>query len=208
MQKYLNSGSKRIFDLAAASAALVLLSPVLLFIAVLIKLTSRGSVLYVRQRVGRDGHLFSFYKFRTMVINAEHHGLGIEIAHNDARITSIGRFLRRWSLDELPQLLNVVRGEMSIVGPRPSLPEQVARYTPQQRQRLAVRPGMTGWAQVNGRNDIPWEERIALDCWYIQHWNWQLDWRILRRTLRAVVHPEGIYGRSGVARDLTPRERQ
>jgi lipopolysaccharide/colanic/teichoic acid biosynthesis glycosyltransferase len=203
-----SSVTKRLFDLAVAGGALVLLSPLLALIALLIKLTSRGPVLYVRERVGRDGRLFPFYKFRTMVVDAERRGLGIEIAHNDERITRVGAFLRRWSLDELPQLVNVVRGEMSLIGPRPSLPSQVARYTPEQRRRLAVRPGLTGWAQVHGRNDISWDERIALDCWYIDHWGWRLEWIVLRRTLGAIVHPAGIYGSGGVARDLGPRDPQ
>lgn len=194
--------SKRWFDLIVASLGLLLLSPLLLLIALAIKLTSRGSIFYIRPRVGRDGHEFPFYKFRTMVVNAEGQGLGIEVAHNDQRITLVGQWLRRWSFDELPQLLNVVRGEMSLIGPRPSLPEQVARYTPDQRQRLAVRPGITGWAQVNGRNDIDWAARIQLDCWYIEHWSWRLDWLILWRTIGAILRPVGIYGRDGVAKDL------
>jgi len=174
----------------------------LLLISLAIKLTSRGPIFYIRPRVGRDGHEFPFYKFRTMVLNAEGQGLGIEVAHNDQRITRVGQWLRRWSFDELPQLLNVVRGEMSLIGPRPSLPEQVARYTPDQRQRLAVRPGITGWAQVNGRNDIDWAARIQLDCWYIEHWSWRLDRLILWRTIGAILRPVGIYGRDGVAKDL------
>ncbi|XSG74439.1 sugar transferase [Herpetosiphon llansteffanensis] len=194
--------SKRWFDLIVAGFALVLLSPLLLLIAGAIKLTSRGPIFYNRPRVGLAGREFPFYKFRTMVINAERQGLGIEIAHNDQRITRVGQWLRRWSFDELPQLLNVARGEMSLIGPRPSLPEQVARYTPAQRQRLAVRPGITGWAQVNGRNDIAWEARIELDCWYIAHWSWRLDLLILWRTIGAIVRPVGIYGRDGVAKDL------
>lgn len=196
------ASSKRWFDLIAAGLGLLLLSPLLLLITLAIKLTSRGPIFYIRPRVGRDGHEFPFYKFRTMVVNAEGQGLGIEVAHNDQRITRVGQWLRRWSFDELPQLLNVVRGEMSLIGPRPSLPEQVARYTPDQRQRLAVRPGITGWAQVNGRNDIDWAARIQLDCWYIEHWNWRLDWLILWRTIGAILRPVGIYGRDGVAKDL------
>ncbi|MBM7845749.1 sugar transferase [Herpetosiphon giganteus] len=196
------ASSKRCFDLIVAGLALVLLSPLLLLIAVAIKLTSRGPIFYNRPRVGLAGREFPFYKFRTMVVNAERQGLGLEIAYNDQRITRVGQWLRRWSCDELPQLLNVLRGEMSLIGPRPSLPEQVARYTPAQRQRLAVRPGITGWAQVNGRNDIDWEARIQLDCWYIAHWSWRLDLLILWRTIGAIVRPVGIYGRDGVAKDL------
>ncbi|MFD3166285.1 sugar transferase [Herpetosiphon sp. NSE202] len=196
------ASSKRWFDLIVAGLALVLLSPLLLLIAGAIKLTSRGPIFYNRPRVGLAGHEFPFYKFRTMVVNAERQGLGLEIAHNDQRITRVGQWLRRWSFDELPQLVNVLRGEMSLIGPRPSLPEQVARYTPAERQRLAVRPGITGWAQVNGRNDIAWEARIELDCWYIEHWSWRLDLLILWRTIGAIVRPVGIYGRDGVAKDL------
>ncbi|MCA0353844.1 MAG: sugar transferase [Chloroflexi bacterium] len=194
--------SKRWFDLIVASLGLLLLSPLLLLISLAIKLTSRGPIFYIRPRVGRDSHEFPFYKFRTMVVNAEGQGLGIEVAHNDQRITLVGQWLRRWSFDELPQLFNVVQGEMSLIGPRPSLPEQVARYTPDQRQRLAVRPGITGWAQVNGRNDIDWAARIQLDCWYIEHWSWRLDGLILWRTIGAILRPVGIYGRDGVAKDL------
>ena len=194
--------SKACFDLVVAIVALCILSPILIMIVLLIKLSSPGPVLYVRERVGRNGQLFPFYKFRTMVVDAEHQGLGIEVAHNDQRITTIGHFLRRWSLDELPQLFNVMCGHMSLVGPRPSLPSQVERYTTEQRRRLAVRPGLTGWAQVNGRNDISWEQRITLDCWYIDHWSWRVDWQILRRTLGAVIKSDGIYGADGVAHDL------
>lgn len=193
---------KRIFDLTSSIVLLLVLSPVLALIALAIKLTSRGPVFYVRERVGKDGALFPFYKFRTMIVNAESQGLGIEVAHNDDRITPIGTFLRRWSLDELPQLWNIVRGDMSLIGPRPSLPSQVERYTPEQRRRLRVRPGITGWAQVNGRNDISWDERIVLDCWYIDHWSWWLDMKIMWRTIGAILHPVGIYGRDGIARDV------
>ncbi len=194
--------SKRLFDLIISIMLLLVLSPLLALIALTIKLTSRGPVFYVRERVGKNGALFPFYKFRTMIVNAESQGLGIEVAHNDDRITPIGTFLRRWSLDELPQLWNIVRGDMSLIGPRPSLPSQVERYTPEQRRRLRVRPGITGWAQVNGRNDISWDERIVLDCWYIDHWSWWLDVKILCRTIDAVVHPVGIYGRSGRTHDI------
>ncbi len=200
------STSKRLFDLVVASGLIVVLSPLLLLIALAIRLTSAGPVLYVRQRVGRAGQPFPMYKFRTMVADAERRGLGIETARHDARITAVGKLLRRWSLDELPQLFNVLQGHMSLIGPRPSLPEQVARYTPAQRLRLRVRPGITGWAQVNGRNDLSWERRIELDCWYIDHWSWRIDWLILRRTLRAVVDPSGIYGSDGVVRDLGSQE--
>ena len=197
---------KRAFDMLVAGFVLIILSPALALIAVAIRLSSPGPVFYTRQRVGQHGRLFAMYKFRTMVDRAETMGLGIETAVADPRITRVGAFLRRWSLDELPQLLNIVRGEMSLIGPRPSLPEQVARYTPEQRKRLAVRPGLTGWAQVNGRNDLSWQRRIELDCWYIDHWNWRLDWSILRRTFRAVVAPEGIYGSEGVVRDLENKD--
>ena len=194
--------SKRLVDLVVASGLLVLLSPLLALIAIAIKLTSRGPILFVQHRVGLHGREFPLYKFRTMIVGAASQGLGIEIAARDTRITRVGHWLRRWSLDELPQLWNIVRGQMSLIGPRPSLPEQVARYTPQQRRRLDALPGLTGWAQINGRNDRSWDERIQLDCWYIEHWSWALEWRIIRGTWRAVVDLQGIYGSKGTVRDL------
>ena len=184
---------QRALDLAIAGPLSVLTAPVVAGLALLIRLESPGHPLYTQTRVGRDGELFEIYKLRTMVRGAEFTGAGLAIQAGDDRITRVGRFLRRYSLDELPNLWNVLRGEMSIVGPRPTLAVQVETYTERQRGRLAVKPGITGWAQVNGRASLPWPERIELDLWYVEHRSLALDVRILLRTFRMVLGGEGIY---------------
>ena len=150
-------------------------------------------MLYRQLRVGLDGNEFELLKLRTMVVGAEHQGAGYAVDKGDPRITRVGRVLRRLSLDELPQLWNVVRGDMSVVGPRPTLRYQVDRYTDRQRRRLEVKPGITGWAQVNGRAALPWTERIELDVWYVEHRSLALDLRILAMTLRMLVSGQGLY---------------
>jgi lipopolysaccharide/colanic/teichoic acid biosynthesis glycosyltransferase len=186
-------GSTRILDLVIAGPVALLTAPVVALLALAIRLESPGDPIYTQTRVGKDGELFSIYKLRTMVRGAEFTGAGLAIQEGDDRITRLGAFLRRYSLDELPNLWNVVRGEMSIVGPRPTLAVQVEQYTPRQRGRLAVKPGITGWAQVNGRASLPWPERIELDLWYVEHRSLALDLRILARTARMVLGGEGIY---------------
>jgi lipopolysaccharide/colanic/teichoic acid biosynthesis glycosyltransferase len=188
--------ARRIRDVVGAALALVVASPALAAAAVAIKLEDRGPVLYRQRRVGQDGREFELLKLRTMVVGAERQGAGLAVNRGDPRITRVGRLLRRVSLDELPQLWNVVHGEMSLVGPRPTLAYQVERYTPRQRRRLAVKPGITGWAQVHGRAALPWDERIELDVWYVEHRSPLLDLRILLRTPRALLG--GTYkGQSG-----------
>jgi len=172
----------RTADVAIAGTALVVASPVLALAALAVKVTSRGPVLYRQTRVGREGRDFELLKLRTMVEGAETIGAGLAVDRGDSRITPVGRVLRRLSLDELPQLWNVVRGDMSVIGPRPTLRYQVERYTPRQRLRLAVKPGITGWAQVHGRAKLPWDERIELDVWYVEHRSPLLDLRILAKT--------------------------
>ncbi len=184
---------QRVLDLAIGVPVALLTAPVIAVLALLIRLESSGHPIYTQTRVGKDGELFPIYKLRTMVRGAEFTGAGLAIQEGDDRITRTGAFLRRYSLDELPNLWNVLRGEMSIVGPRPTLAVQVEQYTERQRGRLAVRPGITGWAQVNGRASLPWPERIELDLWYVEHRSLWLDLRILARTLRMVFRGEGIY---------------
>jgi lipopolysaccharide/colanic/teichoic acid biosynthesis glycosyltransferase len=183
---------KRAFDIVLAALALGLLSPFLCLIALLIKLTSRGPVFYVQERIGKNAVPFRFIKFRTMVVGAETQGPGILCLKDDPRVTTIGRTLRRYSLDELPQLFNVLRGDMSVIGPRPGLAYQVREYTPFQRRRLAVLPGISGWAQVNGRNAIAWDERIVRDVEYVERLSLRMDLRILVRTLRAVLESDSL----------------
>ena len=172
----------RAADLAISGGALVLASPVLALAALAIKLEDGGPVLYRQTRVGRDGVDFELLKVRTMVVGAETMGAGLSVNRGDPRITRTGRLLRKLPLDELPQLWNVVRGEMSVIGPRPTLRYQVEQYDERQRHRLDVKPGITGWAQVNGRATLPWAERIELDVWYVEHRSPMLDLRILART--------------------------
>jgi lipopolysaccharide/colanic/teichoic acid biosynthesis glycosyltransferase len=197
--------ARRIFDVAVASAALALCSPLLLVAMAAIRLESPGSPIYRQRRVGRDGRPFDVLKLRTMVTGAEHIGRGLAVSEGDTRITRVGRVLRRTSLDEIPNLVNVLRGDMSIVGPRPTVPVQVDRYTERQRGRLAVKPGITGWAQVNGRAALAWDERIELDLWYIEHRSWRLDLQILWRTARMILGGEGLYrGETPAWRDPPP----
>jgi lipopolysaccharide/colanic/teichoic acid biosynthesis glycosyltransferase len=184
---------RRLFDVVVASAGLLVASPILLAAAIAIRLESPGGVIYRQRRIGKDGHPFDVLKLRTMVSGAESMGAGLAVNVGDARITRVGALLRRTSIDELPNLFNVLRGDMAIVGPRPTVPVQVEQYTDRQRGRLAVKPGLTGWAQVNGRSTLPWHERIELDLWYVEHRSWVLDLRIIARTARLVVQGDGLY---------------
>jgi lipopolysaccharide/colanic/teichoic acid biosynthesis glycosyltransferase len=185
--------ASRALDLLVASLALAVAAPVLALAAILIKLESRGPVFYRQRRVGRGGTPFELWKLRTMVPGAETMGAGIYVVEGDTRITRTGRLLRRLSLDELPNLVNVLRGEMAIVGPRPTVQDQVDRYTERQRRRLEVRPGITGWAQINGRASLPWPERIELDVWYVENRSLRLDLRIFARTVRMLATGHGLY---------------
>jgi lipopolysaccharide/colanic/teichoic acid biosynthesis glycosyltransferase len=189
---------RRLIDIVVSAMGLLVTGPLLLAAMIAVRLESRGSAIYRQRRVGMDGHSFEVLKLRTMLDGAEHVGAGLAIDAGDARVTRVGALLRRTSIDELPNLLNVLRGEMSLIGPRPTLPVQVEQYTPRQRGRLAIRPGITGWAQVNGRASLPWAERIELDLYYIEHRSPALDLRILARTVAMVLGGEGLYkGASG-----------
>ena len=190
----------RAADVAVAGVGLLVTAPVLGLAAAAVKLADGGPVLYRQQRVGKDGALFELLKLRTMVVGAESQGAGAGVDRGDPRITGPGALLRRLSIDELPQLWNVIRGDMSVIGPRPTLAYQVERYTPRQRRRLEVKPGLTGWAQVHGRATLPWNERIELDVWYVEHRSPLVDLKILLRTPLALV--SGTYkGASGGWRD-------
>ena len=193
MNPYLASRRKRALDVVGACVTHVLTTPLLVVAAVAIRLEGPGHPIYRQRRVGRDGEAFELYKLRTMVTGAEAMGSGLIVDQGDARITRVGGLLRRTSLDELPNLINVVRGEMSLVGPRPTVQVQVDRYTERQRHRLDARPGITGWAQVNGRASLPWHERIELDLEYLERASLGLDLRILALSLRMVVTGHGLY---------------
>jgi exopolysaccharide biosynthesis polyprenyl glycosylphosphotransferase len=194
---------KAVFDRVAAGLALVVLAPVLVVVALAIRLDDRGPVLFMQTRVGRDGQTFQLFKFRTMVVDAEQRKRELEVLNEgagvlfkmrkDPRVTRVGAALRRWSLDELPQLLNVAIGDMSMVGPRPALPREVARYGDHMRRRLAVKPGITGLWQVSGRSGLSWEESFRLDLRYVDNWSIMLDLQILWKTTSAVIHGSGAY---------------
>jgi lipopolysaccharide/colanic/teichoic acid biosynthesis glycosyltransferase len=185
---------KRVLDLALAVPAAVVLAPLLGALAAAVKLESRGPVFFRQERVGRDGRPFQILKLRSLASEPPKQASEYLLAAGDARITRVGAFLRRWSLDELPQLWNIIRGDMSVVGPRPTLAYQVQQYSDFQRRRLEVAPGITGWAQIHGRNQLSWPERIELDVWYVDHRSLSLDLRILLRTLPTLLRPGSVYG--------------
>jgi sugar transferase EpsL len=187
---------KRVFDVVVSSAALVVLSPLLLIISLLVALEGQGPVLFRQKRPGFRSIPFWALKFRSMVDKRDDQG---RLLPDEARITKLGAFLRRTSLDELPQFWNVLRGDMSMVGPRPLLMQYLDRYTPEQARRHLVAPGITGWTQVNGRNDLPWEQKLALDVWYVDHWSLWLDLKILCLTLWKVITGEGVSAAGSVS---------
>jgi lipopolysaccharide/colanic/teichoic acid biosynthesis glycosyltransferase len=184
---------RRTIDVVGGCLACVVAAPVVAVAMVAIRLESRGHPIYRQRRVGKGGVEFDLLKLRTMVDGAEHIGAGLAVNEDDPRVTRVGAFLRRTSLDELPNLLGVVRGDLSFIGPRPTIPIQVAQYSERQRGRLAIRPGITGWAQVHGRATLPWSERIELDLYYIEHRSLALDLRILWRTIAIVFGGRGLY---------------
>jgi len=184
---------KRALDIVVSLLGLLLLFPLFIIIGALIKLGSAGPVFFKQQRVGKDRKLFEIYKFRTMIEGAQNKGKGFLIEKNDFRITQLGRFLRKYSLDELPQLVNILSGEMSLVGPRPTLKYQVDQYSKRQLLRLKVKPGVTGWAQIHGRNELSWPERIEYDIRYIENWSLWLDIKIIYKTAAILLSRKGIY---------------
>jgi lipopolysaccharide/colanic/teichoic acid biosynthesis glycosyltransferase len=200
--------TKRAIDLAVAVPAFVLLLPVMVAIGIWVRRDSTGPAIFRQERVGLHGRTFRLVKFRTMVVGAQSIGAGLAVDAGDPRITNAGRVLRRLSLDELPQLWNVVRGDMSIVGPRPTVVSQVERYTPQQRRRLDARPGITGLAQVRGRAAIPWSERIAIDIEYVDGWSVARDLSILLRTVAVVARRDGTYRGESGGFDLPARDEE
>ena len=184
---------RRAIDIVVSGLGLILASPLLIAGILAIRLEGPGPALFRQLRAGKDGEIFEMLKLRTMVKDAERAGAGLAVNAGDARITRVGALLRRSSLDELPNLINVLRGQMSLIGPRPTLPAQAAQYNERQRGRLAIRPGITGWAQVNGRAALPWADRIELDLYYIEHRSPALDARILARTVAMVLGGSGLY---------------
>lgn len=184
---------KRSIDVLASAVLLIVLAPVFAIVAIAICIDSPGAPIFVQERAGYRGRQFRMLKFRTMVAGAERIGPGLYVSESDDRVTRVGRILRRFSLDELPQLLHVLTGKMSLIGPRPGLPYQLALYTARQTRRLSVRPGLTGWSQVNGRNQLPWPQRVEHDLWYVDHFSLWLDARILVRTGAVWFSGRGLY---------------
>jgi undecaprenyl phosphate N,N'-diacetylbacillosamine 1-phosphate transferase len=180
------------FDLFLSLFLLIILSPIFIIIAILIKLDSKGPIFYKQERVGKDGKLFNIWKFRSMIVNAENLGERYGYTKDDPRITKVGKFLRNVSLDELPQLINILMGDMSFIGPRPGLKYQVDQYSNFQKKRLLVKQGITGWAQVNGRHEITWSQRIKLDVWYVDNQSLWLDAKILLKTFKIVFNRKGV----------------
>ena len=196
--------AKRGFDLLLGTAVLVLVSPLLAVIALLIRLDTPGPVWFRQVRLGRDGRRFAIYKFRSMLDGSTHLGSGLETSRSDFRITRVGRILRNLRLDELPQLFNVLKGEMSLVGPRPLLPEFLPYYAERDRRRLEALPGMTGWQQVHGAARHTWEERVALDLWYVDHRGLVLDLRILWLTIGVLIRADTAYAEDGSQKSGVP----
>jgi lipopolysaccharide/colanic/teichoic acid biosynthesis glycosyltransferase len=195
---------KRCVDLAGATALLIVCSPLMLLAAVLVRLDSRGPVFFRQERMGKGGAPFPIWKFRTMVDNAVNQGAGLATFQNDPRITRVGAWLRKYRIDELPQLFNVMHGEMSLVGPRPLLPDYLHAYSARDRRRLLVKPGMTGWQQVNGGSRNTWDERVTLDLWYVDNRSLWLDLRILLLTILVVMKADSVYGSDGWQRSGGP----
>jgi exopolysaccharide biosynthesis polyprenyl glycosylphosphotransferase len=184
---------KEVFDKIVSFISLVVLLPLFLVVAILIKLDSPGPVFFLQDRVGKDGKIFKVFKFRTMTSDAPEKTKGKYIEKSNPYVTRVGKILRRTGVDELPQLINVLKGEMSLVGPRPTLPYQVAKYNEYQRKRLLMKPGITSWALIHGRNKLTWPERIEYDVWYVEHWSFWLDIKILFKTVWVVASGEGLY---------------
>jgi undecaprenyl phosphate N,N'-diacetylbacillosamine 1-phosphate transferase len=196
---------KRFFDLMVAAMALLCLSPIIGLIALAIKLDDGGPVLFIQERVGRCRRNFRCYKFRTMVLGAEKIGHGLTVVENDSRITRVGQLLRLWTLDEIPQLFNVLKGDMSIVGPRPWVAAQAAYCPLEDARRFNFKPGMAGWAWIHGRNSLPWEERVRLDLWYVDNWTLSLDFSILVKAFVLLIRREGVYVADGQGRTPGPQ---
>jgi len=188
---------KRIFDIFASGIALIALLPIFAIIGIFIKLDSKGPAFFVQERAGKNGKIFRAYKLRTMIQGADKITGTIIFGEKNPYITKVGRFIRRTGFDELVQLVNVLKGDMCLVGPRPTLPYQIERYNNIQKRRLSVRPGITGWALINGRNSLTWDKRIELDLWYMKHWSIWLDIKILISTVYVVMKGEGLYAEKG-----------
>ena len=197
--KKMQKGSvlKRIIDVVVSGIGLIILFPIFVIIGILIKLDSKGPVFFIQERAGKDGKIFKAYKLRTMIHGADKITKGVIFGEDNPYITKAGKFIRRTGFDELVQLINVFKGDMSLVGPRPTLPYQIKNYNNVQKKRISVKPGITGWALINGRNNLTWTKRIELDLWYIKHWSIWLDMKILISTVYVVIKGEGMYAEKG-----------
>lgn len=195
---------KRCLDLVAATCLLIVSAPLIFLAAIAIKLESPGPVFFCQERVGKNGTRFRIWKLRSMANNAVNEGAGLMTFQNDPRITRVGAWLRKYRIDELPQVFNILHGEMSLVGPRPLLAEYLPNYSERDRRRLLVKPGATGWQQVNGGSRNTWDERITLDLWYVDHWSIWLDLKVLFLTVLVVLKADSVYGSDGWQRSGQP----
>jgi len=200
LKKYMkNLFLKRIFDVVVSIIGLILLLPLFLIVAILIKIDSHSPIFFLQERIGKDGKSFYPFKFRTMIDGAINKGLGVTVSNDDKRITKMGKFLRKYGIDEFPQLINVLKGEMSLVGPRPTLRYQVEKYNDFEKKRLKAKPGLAGWALIHGRNSLTWEERIKYDVWYVENHSFWLDIKIIFLTFYLIfIKQEGVYGKNGI----------
>jgi len=192
---------KRLFDICVSFIALIITAPIIIIVAIGIKITSPGPILFIQDRAGKNGKVFKMYKFRSMLCGMEDYTLGRYITKDEECISPFGRFLRRWALDELPQLFNILKGEMSLVGPRPPMAYQILKYNDTQKRRLRVKPGLTGWAQVNGRNKLNWTQRIEYDVWYVDNWSLTLDLKIIMKTIPALLNKEFAFADEDTEKD-------
>lgn len=205
MTRSIALAAKRLFDIVVSMTALTLLSPVIALIALAIKMDDGGPVLFVQERVGRGLRKFRCIKFRTMIVGAESQGNRFIVTKNDARVTRIGDKLRSWTLDEIPQLINVLKGEMSIVGPRPWVEEQARHCGAENHRRFDFKPGMAGWAWIHGRNKLAWDERVRLDLWYVDHWSFGLDMLILFKAVLMLLRRDGVHFADSEAANVAGR---
>ena len=204
----MHSPASGVSILRSAAGALLTLSPLIGLIALAIKRDDGGPILFMQERVGRNRRNFRCYKFRTMILGAEKIGSGFTVVENDARITRVGRLLRDWTLDEIPQLLNILKGDMSIVGPRPWVPSQAAYCSEEDSRRFNFKPGMAGWAWIHGRNRLPWAERVRLDLDYVDHWSLKLDFSILAKAVVLLIRRDGVYFADNIAESANARTDQ
>lgn len=211
MKKSIYLKVKRLLDIVLSLLGTIVISPILFIVAIAIKIDSKGPIIFKQKRLGKDGKVFEIYKFRSMVVGAETKGTGVYSKKDDNRVTRVGKFIRMTSIDELPQLVNILKGEMSFIGPRPVLtyhPWKYEEYTEEQKKRFEVRPGVTGWAQIHGRKDVPWDKRIKLDVYYVENINFLLDLKIFFQTVYKVILMKDNVNKEETAKSIQTKNKE